>query len=325
MRRSILGAACSAALVMFATIGCSGTPPASQALATAPPAAAPSALPDAGPSQAPSVEPSSAPSPVLSPVIDPSAPAYATFEAAGFSNGARIDNVWMPLQPGRRWITEGVTIEGGERIPHKISFTVTSLTKMIAGVRTAVVWIEDISDGIVVEKEIAFYAQDDLGTVWYLGEHPEEFEDGEFVKAPTWIHGLQGARAGVKMFADPTLQTQALFQGWAPAVEWSDYGRIDEVEPEDCVRAGCYKDVIRFAESSLGEEGIYQLKSYAKGIGEIRVGWRGEAEAREELELKAVATLTSSALARYDALARDLEAHAYQISPKVYGQTEPSQ
>ena len=62
------------------------------------------------------------------------------------------------------------------------------------------------------EKEIAFYAQYDDGTVWYLGEHPEEYEDGEFVKAPTWIHGLEEARAGVKMLADPALHTQSLFQ-----------------------------------------------------------------------------------------------------------------
>ncbi len=325
MRRSFVGAACAAALISVATIGCSGAQPASQAAATAPPAAAPSALPNTGPSVAPSIEPTAAPTPVPTPMPDPSVPTYAEFDARRFSNGASIDNVWMPLQPGRRWITEGVTIEGGERIPHKISFTVTSLTKVIAGVRAAVVWIEDISDGVVVEKEIAFYAQDDDGTVWYLGEHPEEYEDGEFVKAPTWIHGFEEARAGIKMLADPTQQTYAIFQGWAPAVEWSDYGRIDEVEPEDCVRAGCYKEVVRFAESSLGEEGIFQLKSYAKGVGEIRVGWRGEAETREELELKAAATLTSAALARYDALARGLEAHAYKISPKLYGQTEPLQ
>jgi hypothetical protein len=321
MRRSILGAACSAALVMFATIGCSGSPPASQAVATAPPAVAPSALPATGPSQAPSIEPSTAPTPTL----DPAIPSYADFDASRFSNGASIDNAWMPLQPGRRWITDGVTIEEGERIPHRITFTVTSLTKVIGGVRTAVVWIEDISDGVLVEKEIAFYAQDDDGTVWYLGEHPEEYEDGEFVKAPTWIHGVEDAIAGVKMLADPTLHTQALFQGWAPAVEWSDYGRLDEVEPEDCVRAGCYKDVVRFAESSLGEEGVFQLKSYAKGVGEIRVGWRGEAESREELDLKSTATLSSSALARFDALARDLEAHAYKVSPKVFGGTDHSQ
>jgi hypothetical protein len=323
MRRSILGAACAAALIMVATVGC-GSPPASQAIVSEPPAAAPSALPNTGPSSAPSVEPSVAPTAEPTAMVDPAIPIYAEFDASRFSNGADITNAWMPLQPGRRWITEGVTIEDGERIPHKISFTVTSLTKVIAGVSTAVVWIEDISDGVVVEKEIAFYAQDDDGTVWYLGEHPEEYEDGEFVKAPTWIHGFEEARAGVKMFAEPATHSQALFQGWAPAVEWSDYGRIDEVEPEDCVRAGCYKDVIRFAESSLGEEGIFQLKSYAKGIGEIRVGWRGEAESREELELKAAATLSSTALARYDEMARALEAHAYQISPKVYGQTERS-
>ncbi len=321
MRRSILGVACSAALVMFVTVGCSGSPPASQAVATAPPAVAPSELPATGPSQAPSIEPS----PVPTPMLDPAIPAYAEFDASRFSNGAVIDNAWMPLQPGRRWIVDGVTIEEGERIPHRITFTVTSLTKVIGGVRTAVVWIEDISDGVLVEKEIAFYAQDDDGTVWYLGEHPEEYEDGEFVKAPTWIHGVEDARAGVKMLADPTLHSQALFQGWAPAVEWSDYGRLDEVEPEDCVRAGCFQDVVRFAESSLGEEGVFQLKSYAKGVGEIRVGWRGEADSREELDLKSTATLSSSALARFDALARDLEAHAYKVSPKVFGGTDHSQ
>ena len=29
------------------------------------------------------------------------------------------------------------------------------------------------------------------------------------------------------MFADPTTHTQADYQGWAPAVEWSDFGRLD--------------------------------------------------------------------------------------------------
>ena len=321
MFRSILGAACSAALIVLATIGCTGTQPASQAAVSQPPSSAP----EIGPSNAPSIEPSAAPTAVPTPTPDPAVPMHADFDPTRFSDGANIDNAWMPLQPGRRWIIEGVTIEEDERIPHRSSLTVTSLSKVIAGVDTAVVWAEDISDGVVVEKEIAFYAQDDDGTVWYLGEHTEEFEDGEFVLAQTWIHGSEDARAGVKMLADPMTHTQALFQGWAPAVEWSDYSRLDEAQPEDCVIGGCYKDVVRFVESSLGEEGIFQLKSYARGVGEIRVGWRGDSDSRDELELKSAATLSSSALARYDELARDLEAHAYQISPQVYGQTERSQ
>jgi hypothetical protein len=322
MRRSSAGALCAVALVLVATVGC-GRAPASQAAASPP--AATASLPNTGPTPAPSIAPSAEPTPEPTPAVDPLTPVFAEFDASQFSNGATISNEWLPLQPGRRWIEGGVTIEDGERIPHRITFTVTNLTKVIAGVKTAVVWVEDYSDGELVEVEIAFYAQDDAGTVWYFGEHPEEYEDGEFVAAPTWIAGFDDAKPGIKMFADPTKHTQTYYQGWAPAVEWSDFGRLDESGLSDCVVAGCFSDVDRFAESSDDEAGIFQLKSYAKGVGEIRVGWRGEAESREELELRSTATLQSSALSKFDNLAIDLEKHAYQISPKVYGQTEPMQ
>lgn len=319
MRRSSAGALCAAALVLVATLGC-GSPRASQAAASPPPAVA-SPLPNTGPTPAPSVAPTVDPTPST----DPNLPIFAQFDSTKFSNGATITNEWMPLEPGRRWVLEGVTIEGGERIPHKITFTVTDLTKVINDVNTAVVWIEDFSDGELVEVEIAFYAQDDAGTVWYLGEHPEEYEDGEFVAAPTWIAGFDDAKPGIKMFADPLTHTQTYYQGWGPAVGWSDFGRIDESGMSDCVAAACYPEVIRFAESSDGEAGIFQLKSYAKGAGEIRVGWRGEAESREELELTSTSILSKATLAKFDNRAIDLEKHAYVISPKLYGRTEPMQ
>jgi hypothetical protein len=278
------------------------------------PAASPT-LPQTGPSRTPSVE--------SSPSVDPGVPMFAAFDAARFATPTMIDNKWLPLTPGRRWITSGVTIEGGERIPHRITFTVTTLTKVIDGIATRVVWIEDFSDGELVEKEIAFYAQDDDGTVWYFGEHPEEYEDGEFVAAPTWIAGVEDARPGVKMFADPTTHTQSYYQGWGPAVEWSDFGRLDETGILDCVAFGCYGEVVRFAESSDGEEGIFQLKSYARGTGEIRVGWRGAAETREELELRSTAILKGAKLADIEAKAIALEERAYTLNPKVYGDTSP--
>jgi hypothetical protein len=318
MRPSRVGAVGVVALVQFVLVACSSAPPAaSQAIVSEPPSASPS-LPNTGPSAEPSVEPSVEPSPS----VDPTVPQFADFSAATFSNGANITNEWLPLQPGRRWITDGVTIEEGERIPHRITFTVTNLTKVIDDVKTVVVWVEDYSDGVLVEKEIAFYAQDDAGTVWYFGEHPEEYEDGEFVAAPTWIAGLDDARPGIKMFADPAGHTETWYQGWGPKVEWSDFGRLDAGGTKDCVKAGCFEDVDVFAESSDGEPGIFQLKSYARGVGEIRVGWRGEAESREELELKSTTTLKGAALAKFDQMALALEAHAYKISATPYGMTE---
>jgi hypothetical protein len=302
---------------MFVSFAC-GSPPASQALVSPSPEVTQATSPTAEPTPSPS------PTPEPTPTMDPLVPAFAEFDPARFTNSAVITNEWLPLEPGARWILDGVTIEGDERIPHRITFTVTDLTKTIAGVETVVVWIEDISDGELVEKEIAFYAQDVDGTVWYLGEHPEELDGGRFVKAPTWITGVEDARAGIKMFADPTKHTQTWYQGWGPAVEWSDFGRIEESGLDDCVTFGCYQGVVRFAESSLGEEGIFQLKSYARGIGEIRVGWRGKAETREELQLKSKALFKGANLAKIRTLALALEKHAYEISPDVYGTTEPA-
>jgi hypothetical protein len=325
MRRSTVGTLSAATLIVFFAAGCTGSTTPTQAAVTAPPASVPaSAPPSAAPS--PTAAPSSAaPSVAASPSMDPAVAAFPSFDPTKFSDSADITNEWMPFQPGRRWIWDGVTLEGGERIPHRITLTVTDLTKEIAGVKTAVAWVEDWDDGELVEEEIAFYAQDDDGTVWYFGEHPEELEGGKVVNAPTWIAGLDDAKPGIKMFADPTTHTQTWYQGWGPKVEWSDFGRLDETEAQDCVTVGCFKDVVRFAESSDGEAGIFQLKSYAKGIGEIRTGWRGEAESREELELKSRATLTGANLKKFHDMALDLEAHAYQISPDVYGKTERMQ
>ena len=254
-----------------------------------------------------------------------SEPEFGEFEPGNFSEPTRIDNEWLPLQPATQWIYEGTTMEDGESLPRRIEFTVTDLTKDIAGVRTVVAWIVDYSDGEVVEKEIAFYAQDDEGNVWYLGEYPEEYEDGEFVAAPAWIAGLQDARAGIKMWAEPSLGASATFQGWGPAVDWTDYAQVDQLGQQTCVPVDCYDDVLVIAESSLGETDAFQLKYYARGVGEVRVGWRGEDSAPEELELVELVQLSPEALARIRAEALELERHAYEISNEVYGQTLPAE
>jgi hypothetical protein len=64
------------------------------------------------------------------------------FERAQFDDPTRIDNRWMPLKPGTQRIYEGSTILEGEkcRSTRRIVSIVTDLGKVIAGVRTLVVW-----------------------------------------------------------------------------------------------------------------------------------------------------------------------------------------
>jgi hypothetical protein len=227
--------------------------------------------------------------------------------------------------PGTRWVHEGTAIdEEGNEYTHSIEFTITDLTKEIGGVRTVVAWIVDYTgDEEIVEKEIAFYAQDDDGNVWYFGEYPEEYENGEFVKASPWIHGLEDARAGIKMMAEPQLGIPSYFQGWGPAVEWSDYGQVDQIGQETCVPVDCYKDVLVIAESSQGETGAFQLKYYARDVGEVRVGWKGADASREALELVEHEQLAPDALAEVHTDALEVEKHAYEISKDVYAATSP--
>ncbi|HLF27990.1 MAG TPA: hypothetical protein VJG32_16775 [Anaerolineae bacterium] len=271
----------------------------------------------AQPTQAP--EPTTAPAATAASRV--SEPVFESFDPSNFGRSTQIDNAWMPLPPGTQWVYEGTTTEEGETLARRLEFTVTDLTKEIEGVRTVVAWIVDVSDGEIVEKEIAFYAQDNDGNVWYLGEHPEEYEDGEFVAAPTWIAGLEGARPGIKMRAEPKLKTPSYFQGWGPAVEWTDFGKVDQMGQETCVPVDCYADVLVIAESSLDERGAFQLKYYARGVGEVRVGWRGDDASQEELELVEYAQLDPEALAEIRAAALELEQHAYEVSQDVYAHT----
>jgi hypothetical protein len=249
---------------------------------------------------------------------------FKDFDPGNFSKSTDINNKWMPMQPGTLWAYEGTAVdEEGNNFARRIEFTVTDLTKEIAGIRTVVAWIVDYNNDEIIEKEIAFYAQDNDGNVWYLGEHPEEFKDGKFIDAPTWITGIDDARAGIKMMAEPKVGTAKYFQGWGPAVEWSDYGQIQKIGQETCVPVDCYKDAMVIAESSLGEVGAAQFKYYVSGVGEVRVNWGGQDATQEALQLVEHTQLSPEILAEIRAEALALEKHAYEVSEEVYGKTSP--
>ena len=251
---------------------------------------------------------------------------FEDFDRNTFERSTNVDNPWFPLKPGTQYVHRGSTIERGKRIPHRLVTIVTDLTKVIDGVRTVVVWIEDYKAGKLDEAELAFFAQDKGGNVWYLGEHPEEYMNGRVVKAPTWIHGLNESRAGIAMYAAPRLGTPSYSQGWAPSVNWTDRATVDQTGQKTCVPLRCYEEVLVIAETSKAEPDAQQLKYYARGVGKVRVGWRGEGEKLQEvLELTELSQLGPEALAKARAAALKLERSAYKINKDVYGATSPAE
>ena len=245
------------------------------------------------------------------------------FDSASFARPTDVDSKWFPQKPGMRLVFRGTTTEGKERVPHRVVFTVTDLTKTIAGVRNVVMWERDYSAGELSEAEIAFFAQDDDGNVWQLGEYPEEYEAGKIVASPLWIHGLQGAKAGLAMRAVPRTGTPSYSLGWGPAIGFNDRAKVLRIGQKDCVPHGCYENVLVTDEYNPDEPGKHQLKYYARGVGNIRVGWAGKNEdTKETLALVVVDRLGSKAMAQARAAARRLEASAYERR-KAYRKTPP--
>lgn len=254
---------------------------------------------------------------------DPPGPKFEKIDLTKFDRSTTIDNKWLPMKPGTRWTYQGATEEDGKVVPHRIEMNITQLTKIISGVRTLVSYDVDYSRGEVVEAELAFFAQDSAGNVWQFGEYPEEYEHGRFIKAPAWIHGLEKARAGIMMKAEPKL-ADGYSQGWGPAVGWTDRGTAFQMGQKTSVPAGDYDDVLVIKEAARSEVDATQLKYYAPGVGNIRVGWTGKGKkTRETLELVKIEQLDPEALAEIDAKALQLEENAYKRSKRVYAFTRP--
>ena len=86
-----------------------------------------------------------------------------------------IDNEWWPLPPGKQQTWEGTALEGGELVRRKVVFTVTDMTKEIAGVQCLIGWDTDYANDELTESELLFIAQAKDGTVWHLGESVEHY------------------------------------------------------------------------------------------------------------------------------------------------------
>jgi hypothetical protein len=244
------------------------------------------------------------------------------FDPATFGEPTEIDNRWFPLVPGTQYVLEGEADRGAGLRPHRVVFTVTGVTKVVNGVQTLVVWDRDFYDGPLVEEEIAFFAQDDVGTVWGFGEYPEEYEEGQFIGAPaTWLAGIDGAEAGIHMRALPQVGTPLFVQGFAPAIDFFNLVSVFATGQQNCIPRACYEDVVILDESDPLEPAKGHVhKYYAPGEGIVRVEPVGNPE-MERLALTDVVHLSRAELLRVNVRTLTLDSRAYREAPDVYGGT----
>ncbi|HET7073020.1 MAG TPA: hypothetical protein VFI55_02925, partial [Mycobacterium sp.] len=168
----------------------------------------------------------------------------------------------------------------------------TDLVKVIDGVPARVIWDVDYDGNQVAEAELAFFAQDDGDNVWTLGEYPEEYDNGKFAGAPsTWIQGEAHARGGVLVPGHPELGSARFIQGVSRSIDFLDCAQVFKVRQHTCAPTGCYQSVLVMDENSpLDTDSGHQRKSYASGVGVVRIGAVNDPQA-ETLELTKIVHL----------------------------------
>ena len=193
------------------------------------------------------------------------------FSAANFS-GAPVTNAYFPLPVGTTWMYQRTSVAGDV----ELVVTVLSDTKVIVGVTCVVVRAVESLDGEVVEDTLDWFAQDNQGNVWYLGEDSKDFEGGVLVSTEgSWEAGVDGALAGMIM---PVVLTPGLVyhQEFALGIA-EDMARIMGVGATVTVPLGTYANCLTTEEFTPLEPGLISGKIYAPGIGLIKdIGHDGE-------------------------------------------------
>lgn len=203
------------------------------------------------------------------PVIDPGdgGSYHPEVEAADFVVG--IDNPYLPLLPGARWVYEHE--EDGE--VERTEVVVTDIEKEILGIDVTVVRDTVTLEGALVEDTLDWFAEDEDGNVWYLGEETAEYENGEVVSTEgSWEAGVDGAQPGIVMLADPE-------RGDAYRQEY-DAGNAEDMA--EVVRVRRRDEVLVTREWTPLEPEVVEEKRYEPGVGLVleivKRGGRGRTE-----------------------------------------------
>ena len=189
----------------------------------------------------------------------PARPTCPSFNSTKFRHPTRIDNPHFPLVPGTRF-----TYEGNLRKQPVVNIVyVTHNTPTVDGVMTLEVRDEVYVSGTLSEKTLDWYAQDDQGNVWYLGEFATELPDG--THTGSWTAGINGAQPGYIMEAAPKVG-DSYCQENAPGVA-QDVAQVLSVTASRSVPFGSYTgNVLQTKDYSLIEPHS-ENKFYEPGVG----------------------------------------------------------
>jgi hypothetical protein len=191
----------------------------------------------------------------------------------------RIDNPYLPLVPGDRYVYREK--DGNEK--QRVVLNVSDRTRLVAnGVTARVVHDRVTERDRVVEDTFDWYAQDPEGNVWYLGEDTVECRKGKVKNhAGSFEAGVDGAQPGIAMLASPEPGLQYRQEYYAGEAE--DRAEVLSVSEQVESPFGHFTGALLTKDLVPLEPRVSEYKLYARGVGLVLALHTSGGSGREEL------------------------------------------
>jgi len=192
----------------------------------------------------------------------------AVLAGATFSHPRDITNPYLPLASLKQDILEGKEGDVKMRIERTTKPEIHKTFKIgDQTVDTLCVEDREFINGVLAEVTLDYFAQDDNGTVYYLGEDVDEYKDGQIVGHDgAWIFGRDTQSPGILLPGQPKIGDKFMSEDVSKSI--NEYDEIVSLSETGTTPAGTYKSCLKLKE--VLADGEVEYKYFAKGIGVVR-------------------------------------------------------
>lgn len=189
-----------------------------------------------------------------------------------FSHPRDITNPYLPLASLKQDIIEGSEDGKKTRVERTLKPAIHKTFK-VAGQKVDSLCMEDriFVGGVLEEVALDYFAQDDGGTIYYLGEDVDEFDEkGKLAKHnppdDAWLTGKDTPAPGVIMPAHPKVGDTFRSEDVSAAIAETD--EVVSLDESTTVPAGTFEHCLKMKETLA--DGSVEFKLYAPGVGVVR-------------------------------------------------------
>jgi hypothetical protein len=197
-----------------------------------------------------------------------------------FSHPREITNVYLPLGS----LKQDILQNENERI-ERTARPDLHKTFQVGGQTVEALTVEDRefdSAGNLTEATRDYFAQDDNGNVYYLGEDVDEYKDGRITgHSGAWLFGKDTQTPGLLMPAHPKVGDKFKSEDAPPITSEAD--EVVSLSETASVPAGTFANCLKIKERA--SDGVTEYKLYTPGIGCVE-----EKEGNTSLPLKSHST-----------------------------------